>query len=43
MIKSGKDAKYQSICMLKEMIQGTSLTDTETAYQKRKEKGTKKN
>ena len=32
MIKSGKDAKFKSICMIKEIIQGTSLTDTETAF-----------
>ena len=35
MIRSGKNAKVKSINMLKEIIEGTSLTDTEKAFQKR--------
>ena len=43
MIKSGKNAKFESINMLKEILKGTSLTHTEQAFRKRKEKGTKEN
>ena len=40
MIRSGKNAKVKSINMLKEIIEGTSLTDTEKAFEKRQEIGT---